>query len=63
MKDFIKVTRTEDSNGDVIWVSKYQIKYMEDDERHSQTFIYMTNEEIVVKETITEILTQLNDEN
>jgi len=60
MKDFIKVKRTEDTCE--IWVSKYKIKYMVADERHSQTFIYMNDEEIVVKETITEILTQLNDE-
>ncbi len=61
MKDFIKVTRTEDTNGGEIWVSKYQIKYMEADERHSQTFIYLPNDELIVTETIIEILNQLND--
>jgi len=60
MNDFIKVTRTEDSDGGEIWVSKYQIVYMEPDERHHQTIIQLSNVEIKVIESIEGILNQLD---
>jgi hypothetical protein len=59
MKNFIKVTRTDDTEGGEIFISKYQIVYMEADERHSQTYIYSTGKEFKVKEKISEILSQL----
>ncbi len=58
MKDFIKVTCTEDSEDGVVWISKYQIIYMVADERH-QTYIYCPNKEFKVTENITEILEQI----
>lgn len=60
MANFIKVTRTEDTGGGEIWISKYQIIYMEADERHSQTDIYCVNMEIKVIEGISEILAQFD---
>jgi hypothetical protein len=59
MKNFIKVTRTEDCNGGEIWISKYQIIYMEADDRHAQTLICLTNNEIKVTESISDILSQI----
>lgn len=59
MATFIKVTRTADTNGGEIWLSKYQIVYMEADERHSQTFIYCADKELKVIETIADILAQI----
>jgi hypothetical protein len=61
MKNFIKVTRTEDSNGGQIWISKYQIIFMEADVSHSQTFIQLPNYEINVTENISDILAQLGE--
>ncbi len=51
MKSFIKVTRTDDTGGGEIWISKYPIIYLEADERHSQTYIYYSDREIKVIES------------
>jgi len=61
MKTFIKVTRTTDTTGGVIWISKYQIQYIEPDERHSQTYIHYGDKEIKVTESVKEILAQLGE--
>ena len=61
MKNFIKLTLTNDSNGGEIWVSKYQIIYMEADEPHSQTYVYVATGEIKVTESISDILSQLEN--
>jgi len=60
MKDFIKVTRTDEFYGGVILISKYQIVYMEADEKHHQTIIQLPNLEIKVIDSIDEILKQLD---
>lgn len=61
MKSFIKVTKTGDSGGGEIWISKYQIAYLEADERHSQTYIYYSDKELKVTESITAILNQIGE--
>ena len=62
MKNFIKVTGKEDTTVGVVWVSKYQIVYLEADEDHSQTFIYCSGgREFKVAESVSEILKQLGE--
>jgi hypothetical protein len=61
MKSFIKVTKTADTGGGEIWVSKYQIVYLEPDERHSQTYIYYSDKELKVIESVPEILNQIEE--
>lgn len=56
MKDFIKVTLTEEMDNREIWISKYQIVYMEDDKKHSQSIITLINAELKVKESVLEII-------
>ncbi|NBR15818.1 MAG: hypothetical protein EBQ94_08605 [Flavobacteriales bacterium] len=60
MKTFIKVTQLPGTKDETIYISKYQIVYLEADERHSQTFIYCTNKEFTVIETIDQILSQID---
>lgn len=61
MSTFIKLTRTAESEGGEIWISKYQIIYMEADDRHSQTYIHISNGEIKVKESVNEILIKFSE--
>lgn len=61
MGSFAKVTRTSDSEWGVIWISKYQIIYLESDERQERTTIYCQNNEIKVEETVAEILKQFDN--
>jgi len=56
MHTFVKLTEAIDYGGDEIWISKHQIIYMTKDKRHSQTFIHTTIKEIVVIESISEII-------
>ena len=59
MNNFIKVT---DASEGLVWISKYQIVSMVDDERHSQTFILCSGgKEFTVREKIKEILEQLGE--
>lgn len=58
MNQFIRVTRTLDSEGGEIYISKQQIIYLEEDKRHSQTYIYCIDREFKVIETVSEILSQ-----
>lgn len=57
MGTFIKLTRTADTTGGEIWISEYQIIFMEEDEKHSQTYLHTSNGEIKVTENVKEILT------
>lgn len=56
MTTFIKLTRINSIENEEIWVSKYQIVYMEEDQRYSQTYLFTTLGEIIVAENITEII-------
>jgi hypothetical protein len=61
MNNFIKLTLLEDNYSRDIWVSPFQIKYIESDESHNQKFIYFSNDEIKVRETVSEILKKFKE--
>lgn len=59
MANFIKLTEKEGEAERELWISKFQILYLEDDARHNQTIIRLANnEELKVKENIQEILSK-----